>query len=222
MPIDCGEPTVQPRKALTEWGSESSNAQIAVLGVHGRGQSPTFIHEVSERLQVDRARFYAPCAADNSWYPHPFLMPRRCNQPALDSAMAEMTEHLKTIEAAGFAPSDIYLMGFSQGACLLSHFVLTQRPVFGGLVCFTGGFVGAEPIAVPTSPFLRGVPVLVRSIAHDPFVPRSRVIETAHLLMAAGAQVDVRIDPGTEHVISDEAVSTASSLLRGRPQHEHV
>ncbi|RZI53778.1 MAG: phospholipase [Pseudonocardia sp.] len=220
MTTDCGKPSVQPKKALTEWGAELSKAEIAVLGVHGRGQSPDFIRELTERLRVDNARFFAPHAPDNSWYPQPFLKPRRCNQPALDVAMAEMAEHLETIQAAGFAASDIFLMGFSQGACLLSHFVLTQRPAFGGLVCFTGGFVGAEPIAVPTAAFLRGVPALVRSIADDPFVPSSRVIETAHLLMAAGAHVDVRVDSGTEHIISDEAVSAASLLLRRRSQDE--
>jgi len=80
-------------------------------------------------------------------------------------------------------------------------------------VLFTGGYIGTTPSPLPKDDRLRGVPALLRSIEHDPWVPKHRVEETAGLLRAAGLEVDVRIDPGDEHIITNEACESATKLL---------
>ena len=55
--------------------------------------------------------------------------------------------------------------------------------------------------------------MVVRSIEHDPFVPPERVTQTVTALRAAGADVDALIVPGDEHIITDEAIDAARTLL---------
>ncbi|MDS0134522.1 phospholipase [Amycolatopsis sp. CM201R] len=185
---------------------------MAVLAVHGRGQDPAFMRATARRLGTASARFFAPEAEGNTWYPLSFLEPVERNQPALDRAVQVLEFSLDRLAEAGFGGDRVVLWGFSQGACLLAHLVLSAPRPVAGLVLFTGGYPGTTPPA-PGSRALRGVPVVLRSIEHDPWVPRYRVEETAAVLRQAGAEVDLRIDPGTEHIITDEACATATELL---------
>lgn len=198
--------------SLTEWGAPADRAAPAVLAVHGRGQDPAFMRATAERFGTTPARFFAPEADGNTWYPRSFLEPVERNQPALDRSVRVLEACLDRLAEAGFGSERVVLWGFSQGACLLSHLVLSRPRPPAGLVLFTGGYLGTAP-PTPDEKALRGVPVVLRSIEDDPWVPRHRVEETAALLQQAGAEVDLRIDPGTDHIITDEACATATKLL---------
>ncbi|WP_281195378.1 alpha/beta hydrolase [Halorubrum sp. F4] len=54
---------------------------------------------------------------------------------------------------------------------------------------------------------LSGTPVSLDSSESDPYVPSTRVRETGRILEAAGAAVDVRIDSGSGHGLSDATLS---------------
>ncbi|MGP4015859.1 alpha/beta hydrolase [Saccharopolyspora sp. 5N708] len=202
---------------MVEWGVAREDAELAVLAVHGRGQDPSFMRQTADRFGAAPVRFHAPEAADNTWYPQPFLATIEANQPALDTSLGVIGECVAQLEFSGFPPERVVLWGFSQGACLLSHYVLTTAPRrFGGIVLFTGGYLGTEALRPPDGEPLRGVAAVVRSIEEDPFVPPHRVEDTAAALRGAGASVDLRIDPGTEHIITDEACEAATNLLAAR------
>lgn len=199
---------------VLEWGAAPEQAQQAVLAVHGRGQSPRFMQETAARFAAPHARFHAPEAPGNTWYPLPFLEPLERNRPVLDRSLDVIDRCLVELAERGAARERTVLWGFSQGACLLAQYVLTVSPEpFGGLILFTGGYLGTGPVAAPPAGSLDGLEVLVRSIANDPWVPRHRVEDTAEVLRRAGARVDLRIDPGAEHVITDEACSAAGALI---------
>jgi phospholipase/carboxylesterase len=201
------------RHALEPWGAAAGAAGVAVLAVHGRDQDPGFMKDLSVRLGCPRARFYGARADSRSWYPRPFMEPVPDNQPRLDYAMFAIAAAIATIGNEGFEPGRIVLWGFSQGSCLLSHFIVKHQPRMAGAILFTGGYIGPDPLAVPRGRPLAGVPVVVRSIAEDPFVPRGRVEDTAELLRSAGALVDAAIAPGTEHIITAEATAAGGALL---------
>ncbi|MEU0795023.1 phospholipase [Amycolatopsis sp. NPDC005961] len=202
-----------------EWGTPAGRAELAVLAVHGRDQDPAFMRATARRLGPAPVRFFAPEADGNTWYPLSFLEPVERNQPALDRSLRVVDACLDRLAQDGFAPGRVVLWGFSQGACLLAHSVLTRPRRVAGLVLFTGGYLGSAPLPPPDGGVLHGVPAVVRSIEDDPWVPRHRVEETAELLRRAGAEVDLRIDPGTEHVITDEACATATKLLTTAAAH---
>lgn len=198
---------------LIEWGAESADMTTAVLAVHGRGQSPDFMREQSHRLDVADVRYFAPAADGDSWYPRPFLEPIDANQPSLNHALDAIDARVDALVESGIDTARLVVWGFSQGACLLAHWALTRPQPVGGIILFTGGYIGPEDV-VAQAQSLDGVPVVVRSIEHDPFVPPERVTQTVTALRAAGADVDALIVPGDEHIITDEAIDAARKLLR--------
>ena len=201
------------RHPLEPWGAEAPYARIAVLAVHGRDQDPGFMKDLSARLACSSARFYGARADGRSWYPRPFMEPIPANQPRLDDAMAAIAAAIAAIGNDGFESGRIVLWGFSQGACLLSHFIATHQPRIGGAILFTGGYIGPVPVDVPRGAPLAGVPVVVRSLENDPWVPRGRVEATVDLLRSSGALVDAAIAPGTEHIVTEEATDAGGALL---------
>lgn len=198
---------------MQEWGVPADRAELAVLAVHGRGQDPGFMRATAERLGRPPVRFFAPEADGNTWYPLSFLEPTARNQPALERSLRVVADGLDRLAQAGFGAERVVLWGFSQGACLAAHLMLTAPRPIAGLALLTGGYIGTAPPPDPAGSSLRGVPTVVRSIEHDPWVPRERVAETIELLRRRGAEVDARIDPGEEHVITDEACAAVARLL---------
>ena len=195
---------------LERWGS--ARAEVAVLAVHGRAQNPDVMKAYSARFTAD-VSYFAPRADGDSWYPEPFLVPMELNAPSVDRALLVIDKCLDQLREEGFGPRRIVLWGFSQGACVLSHHLLVRRPMVGAAVLFTGGYIGAETLQAEPGPSLAGTPIVVRSIEDDPFVPARRVRETAALLSSLGAEVDLLIAPGNDHVITDEACASGSRVL---------
>ncbi|MGO4382978.1 alpha/beta hydrolase [Specibacter sp. RAF43] len=205
-------------RPMQSWGAEPSQTRLAVLAVHGRGQTPSFMHQQSQRIHSEGIRYYAPHAFGDSWYPRPFMDPIEHNEPDLAHALDALQHSIAGIEADGIPYRDVVLWGFSQGACLLAQLMVSWPSPPAGLLIFTGGFLGHGPIEPPAGRPLDGVPAVLRSIEHDPWVPPGRVQDTAELLAAMGAEVDLRISPGTEHVITDEAMTAAGCLLTRAPE----
>jgi predicted esterase len=211
-----GQNQENPAQAVTIWDNRVSlgeEPRIAVLAVHGRGQNPSFMQEQSHRLNVAGVRYYAPRAPEDSWYPLGFMVPFEDNEPKLSESLRILQTTLQQIREDGFSPHQIVLWGFSQGACLITQYVIQSQEIVGGLLLFTGGYLGPERLETPDSASFDGVPIVLRSIDEDPWVPQSRVIETAEYFVSAGAQVNVQIDKGSEHGITDEAMSAGTELL---------
>ncbi|GAA2350942.1 dienelactone hydrolase family protein [Saccharopolyspora halophila] len=199
--------------SMLEWGAGRDAAEIAVLAVHGRGGNPESMREISDRFGPTPAQFFAPEAPGNTWYPQPFLQSLEANEPALSGSLATVDECLEELAASGFGPERVVLWGFSQGACLVSHRVLTAPRRYRGLIAFTGGYIGPDEITAPGAVPLAGMPALLRSVSEDPWVPSHRVEATAEALRAAGAEVDLRIAPGDQHIVTDEACAAATEFL---------
>lgn len=202
--------------APVEWGAPWREADFVVLTVHGRGHTPEFMRDAAARFGPAPVRFYAPEAPGNTWYPLPFLEPIEGNQPDLDRSLHTLDACVEHLAEFGFPPERLVLWGFSQGACLLAQYALTRATRYAGLALFTGGHIGPDPFPAASGTPLADVPAVVRSIEDDPWVPRYRVEETAVLLAERGASVDLRIDPGSEHIITDEACAAATGLLNRR------
>lgn len=198
---------------LLIWELGEGAADRAVIAVHGRTLSPEDMRERAQGfVDVGAVRFVAPRAPGNTWYPKPFLEPIADNEPSLSSSLAAIDDALDAAIEAGFATDRIVLWGFSQGACLVSHWLLTRPRPVGGAIIHTGGFIGPDALAAAAAPL--PIPIVMRSIEHDPFVPATRVRETAELFRSAGATVDLHIEPGDEHIVTDEAMGASSALLR--------
>lgn len=197
---------------LRTWGLDVVVASVAILAIHGRDQTSGLMQEYARRFGDIPGRFYAPEAQRNSWYPQPFLNPIDDNQPDLDQALQILESSLDVIEKDGFTRDRIIVWGFSQGACLLSQWLISHAPGVAGAILHTGGYLGPKKQA-PAAQFPAKTQIIMRSIQRDPFVPAQRVLETRDVLKEMGADVDCRVDPGHDHIITDEAFQASASLI---------
>jgi phospholipase/carboxylesterase len=61
-----------------------------MLLVHGRGASARDILTLVPELYQPNFAYLAPQAAQNTWYPNPFMAPMAGNEPWLSSALARL------------------------------------------------------------------------------------------------------------------------------------
>lgn len=194
-------------------GCPPDRARLAGILVHGRGRDAAEMLEVADRLALPDVSWTAPQAADNSWYPQPFMRALELNQPWLDQALERIDTLLAELARRGFAAERVVLLGFSQGACLVSEYVARHPRRYAALVAFTGGLIGPPGTQWNRSGDLAGTPVLLATSDADEWVPLSRVQETAAAFRRLGAQVTLDVQPGLAHVISDAEIARARSLI---------
>ncbi len=196
-------------------GVPLEGADTALILLHGRGASADDILTLHDLLDAPNLSVLAPQAAGAAWYPQRFIAPIEENEPHLSSALARIGEVVAHIEAAGIPAERIVLGGFSQGACLASEFVIRNPRRWGGLITFSGGYIGPLGEARQPQGHLHGTPAFLGCSDVDPHIPLQRVRETTAILTAMGAQVTERIYRNMGHTIYGDEIDHANHLLRG-------
>jgi phospholipase/carboxylesterase len=194
-------------------GTPLTDAGLVVYAVHGRTQTPAFMKELANRIDLAGIAYLMPAAKESTWYPAGFMEPLDTNQPYLDNALGAVSTHLGSLTERGFGPEKTVILGFSQGACLLAEFMLRNQDRYAGAVLHTGGYIGPHEHEWPEEGGLDGVPVLMASAAEDVWVPLPRIEETATALTKAGAVVELNTYNETEHHINDDSVARIRKLL---------
>jgi predicted esterase len=193
---------------------ELRRPRAACVIVHGRGGSATDILGLSRLLPRDGVLFLAPQAAGNTWYPHRFIVPWEDNEPGITSGLTAIADALAAALASGVTPERTMLVGFSQGACLVSEFVARHATRYGGVCVFTGGVIGDDDQPRHYAGDLAGTPSFLASGDPDPHVPWERVELTADIFRRLGADLTLRRYPGRPHTISQEEVDHAAAMLK--------
>ena len=106
-------------KEILYGGKKLEEAKKVLIMVHGRGGSAEDIMGLAEHLQTSDYALIAPQATNNTWYPYSFLANPKDNEPWLNSALQLIKSIVEEVEAKGIDKSNIYFLGFSQGACLM-------------------------------------------------------------------------------------------------------
>lgn len=182
--------------------------------LHGRGASAASIISLQDHLQLDGYAIFAPQATEHSWYPYSFMAPVSSNQPALDSALQVIGDLVEDIKQKGIAQENIYILGFSQGACLTLEYATRNAGRYGGIIAFTGGLIGEKLALENYQGDFNQTPVLIATGDPDPHVPVSRVNESVAILEGLNAQVTLRIFKGRPHTISGEELALANEILK--------
>ena len=131
--------TYMHTKNILTAGRKLEEADKALIMVHGRGGRAADILFLADELAVGNYALLAPQATGNTWYPYSFMAPPAQNEPYLSSALQTLKDLAADINAAGIPNERIYLLGFSQGACLTLEFVTRNATRYGGVAAFTGG-----------------------------------------------------------------------------------
>ena len=194
-------------------GEPVTQAAGAAILLHGRGASARDILGLATAFGGLGLAFVAPEAAGHTWYPLSFLAPRAQNEPYLSSALDKVQRTVDRLIASGIPTERIVLCGFSQGACLSTEFVASHPARYAGLIAFTGGLVGPLGSDLTHAGELHGTPALLLSGDPDPYVPWSRVEESAAQLRSMGACVTAIPYPGRPHTVSPDEIARARTLL---------
>jgi predicted esterase len=198
---------------VAEAGVPLGQARTVVIMVHGRNAGPDNILDLVPRIARSDVTYLAPAAANRTWYPYSFLAEIEKNEPGLSSALTMLAGLVGRIERAGVPRARTVLLGFSQGACLASEFVVRHAARYGGLIAFTGGLIGPPGTRWNYSGHFDGTPMFLGSGDPDAHVPVERVTESAGVFTRMGASVTQRIYPGMGHLVSDDEVARAQAVL---------
>ncbi|HEY4107881.1 alpha/beta hydrolase [Puia sp.] len=194
-------------------GKDLPGAGKALILIHGRGGSAEDILALADALPVEDFACFAPKAAAHSWYPYSFMAPITQNEPWLTSALHVLKQLVTDINNKGITNENIWLAGFSQGACLALEFVTRNATRYGGVAAFTGGLIGDRIYSQHYSGDFGGTPVFIGTSDPDPHVPVSRVHETTALLQKMNAAVTERVYPGMGHTITTAEIGEAARAV---------
>ncbi|MEO6213399.1 MAG: phospholipase [Vicinamibacterales bacterium] len=194
-------------------GPDAAQARLAVILVHGRGDSAAGILGLADELHLPDIIWIAPQAAGNTWYPHSFLSPMAENEPGLSSGLSVIGSLVQLLMAEGIAPDGIVLMGFSQGACLSQEFAARNARRYHSVVGLSGGLIGPAGTPRDYAGAFSGTPVFLGCSDMDPHIPLARVQESAAVFRRMGAVVDERIYPRMGHTVNADEIAAISKLL---------
>ena len=192
-----------------------TDAEKVLLMIHGRGGSAEDILSLAGHLRLNDFALLAPQATNQTWYPFSFMAPTAQNEPWLSSALSILKELLDDLIAQGVKTENIYLFGFSQGACLTLEFVARHAKRFGGVIAFTGGLIGDKINNENYQGDFAGTPVFIGSSNPDPHVPVERVKESTKILRSMNAEVTEKIYEGMGHTINQDEIDTVNRIIFG-------
>ena len=194
-------------------GVPLGQAPAVVIMVHGRNAAPANILDLAPRLARPALTYLAPAAANHTWYPNSFMAEIASNEPGLSSALSVLESLMGEVQAAGIPRSRVVLLGFSQGACLAAEFAVRHASRLGGVVVLSGGVVGPPGTRWDHEGRFDDTPVFLGCSDRDSHVPASRVVESAEIFARMGAAVTTRIYPGLGHLVNDDEIAFAQTLL---------
>lgn len=199
---------------IIHFGTILEDAKAAMIMIHGRGASAHDILSLAYEIDIPDVAYIAPQANGNSWYPHSFLSPAEKNEPELTSGLAVINSIVEMILQKGFSYEQIYLLGFSQGACLSLEYAARNPKKFGGVFGLSGGLIGENVNPQSHSGNLDGVEVFLGCSDVDPHIPIKRVNETEEVFKKLGAKVTKRIYKGMAHTVNQDEMDFVKSLIK--------
>jgi phospholipase/carboxylesterase len=196
-------------------GQPLTSAAKALILLHGRGGSAADILSLAQHLHVADFALLAPQATQHTWYPQSFLAPPADNEPWLTDALVAVDRAVAEAGRHGITKEHLYLLGFSQGACLTLEYAARNAARYGGVAAFTGGLIGDQLYPARYAGDFAGTPIYLGSSDPAPHVPAERVRASTRLLRGLGAEVTEQIYPRMGHTITATEIGEVNRLLFG-------
>lgn len=199
------------------FGAALESARLAVIAIHGRGGEALGILQTCQRFGLDDIAYLAPAAADNSWYPYGFMEEIHKNEPFFSNTLQRVETLMQELQEKGFDKDRVVLVGFSQGACVVSEYAIRNPGRYAGIIVFTGGVIGPPGTNWDYSGDFSSTPVVVSGSETDMWVPAERMQLTAQMMRERGAQVSEYYYSGTQHIVNNQEIKAAQSMLAATP-----
>jgi len=191
---------------IIEQGASINNAFKAIIALHGRSGTASDILKIAGLLCDESFYIVAPQATNNSWYPYSFMSEEETNEPWLSSAVETVRQLVDEISL--YIPKNqIYIMGFSQGACLALEVSSRYAEKYGGIIAFTGGLIGHTINKNKYKGNFKGTKVFIGTSDRDPHVPLLRSEQSKELMEKMGASITLKVYTGMAHTINEDEIS---------------
>lgn len=201
---------------MREAGQPKGLADRAGILLHGRSRTKQEMLDLAQGLDLAGTRWLAPYAGRGLWYPGRYMDSRESNEPQLTRSV-ERTHWLvlDASEGGRLGPEQIFLVGFSQGACLAVEYVLRHPTSVAAIVVFTGCLIGPPGTVWTTAgnQSLKGLSVFLSGSDADEWIDPRRTEDTAQVLRLLGADVELHMYPGRPHIVSPEELADARDFL---------
>lgn len=182
--------------------------------VHGRGAGPAGITSLIAPIDRPRMTYLAPSAAGGTWYPYSFLSPKEQNEPFLSSALDVLRTMVTTVVEPHVPAHKIILLGFSQGACLASEFMIRNPRRYGGLLALSGGLIGPPGTTwEDVDGSFDDMPAFFGCSDVDHHIPKDRVLESEREYTRLGARVRRTLYPGMGHLVNEDEVAEVQRVV---------
>lgn len=195
-------------------GAPLDQARLTMILLHGRGANAEDILSLSGALPRFGVAFFAPQAANGSWYPDRFIAPVEKSEPHLTSALEVVGDLTARIVARGIPPECIMLLGFSQGACLALEFAARAPRRYGGVFGLSGALIENGDRPRDYAGDMAGAPVFLGCSAADQHIPLERVHRTTMAFHRLGAAVTERIYPGLGHAVNEDELAFIAATMQ--------
>ena len=160
-------------KLVTRTYTTSDIPDKAIIALHGWKGDEYVFEQVAKLIKLENSEWFfprAPYKADsgegNSWF--------EGNDETgwkFDKTFDGMKNLINRIEKSGYSPSKIFLIGFSQGACLAIDFALRLQFSIGGIVAIAGFIKFKERFLSEASNESDDTPILLMHGNQDDIIP---------------------------------------------------
>lgn len=191
---------------IIERGQPIDKASKALILLHGRGGSAEGILNLADKFCDDTYYITAPQATNNSWYPNSFLVEEKLNEPWLSSAI-ETIKRLVDETSKHIPKSQIYIMGFSQGACLALEFSARFAEKYGGIIAFSGGLIGSFIKPEKYQGNFERTQIFIGVSGKDPHIPLARAEESKKIMEKLNGDVTLKAYKGSDHTINEDEIN---------------
>lgn len=190
-----------------------NKASKAVLLLHGRGGTAQGIMSFANSLCDDHCYLVAPQATNNVWYPQSFMSPLELNEPYLSSSISEIKQLIDQT-TQHISLDRLYIVGFSQGACMALEIASRFAGKYGGIIAFTGGLIGDMLDKSKYRGNFDHTKVFISNGDQDPFIPLIRSQESKDLMEKMGADVTLKVYKDRPHTVTrDELIWVKNNIF---------
>jgi len=207
--------TISPHRGqkIIYEGSDIGEADSVMIVLHGRGAGAASMEPLISEFGSDCLTYIIPEATNFSWYPYPFIEKREANEPGLSSGLILIDSIVNALNKRNIPTQNIYILGFSQGACLAVDYAARFAARFAGVFALSGGLIGDKITPRDYDGNLHQTPVFFGCSDTDFHIPEERVHESAKIFENLNANVTKRLYPNMGHTINRDELNFINQVL---------
>jgi predicted esterase len=194
-------------------GEKLEDAKFAMILIHGRGGTAASMMSLVDELDLKDTIVIVPQADQFTWYPYRFIEKREVNEPGISSGLRLIDSIIVKLNHSGISSENIFLLGFSQGACLMLDYAARHPKKYAGVFVLSGGLIGDKLNSDDYGGSLDRTPVFFGCSDNDFHIPESRVHESAEIIKKMNADAEVRIYKNMGHTITRDEIDLIKKMI---------